>query len=809
MSATSCGCGGACGCCESPSPAAPLTVYNAPGLPSVGYRIGTYPSFREALIEQLAGELPLRALTTRDPSDYGIAVLDSWAYLADILTFYSERTINEAFLRTAKLRDSVVRLAGMVGYEPSPGLAATAPLAFTAEGGSFTLTAGARVQSSPAPGDTNPPAKFETLSDVLLTPGLSALPVSAVPEPASQLAAGSAGGPLSPGATVPAGIGIGTQVVAYSVAGGTLERKRVTAVGGGGVTASVSFAPPLAADADAVAVPIGATMHAFGYGGPATWVKVTGVSVTSGNPPSYTLTQESATVTLAASDTLMLDAVYPNVGPGDQVVVSSIADGFVALLDVTAAGTVSASLGTSEASVTQLTLSEQVGPFSDLHTLEITVLGSALPFWGYTISGQISDATVVGIIDPAQAPLNGQAIVLADASGVVQEASVVSSAASSTLPGGLEIQFTPGLSTPLDGATAVLYGNVVTASQGETVTGELLGSGDATIPGQIFPISKVPVTYVPQAGSPHGAQSTLVVWVGGVQWNEVPYLYGSGPDDRVYVVERADDGSYTVRFGDGVIGARLPSGAQVTADYRSGLGVAGNVGAGLLRLPLTRPTGLVSVFNPLAAGGGNDPETLDEARANAPSTVRTLERIVSLQDFADQALENALVAKASAAWTPLGAGFGVSMIVAGPAGATLGGDQLSELRADLDARRDANVQLQLQGYRPVAISITVRILASDPDLRAQDVANAVQAALLDAFSFAARSFGQPVRLSEVFVAAQNVSGVLGVEVERFTLADPLIFYLYWLTPDPVQQRIDLDPDQLATLSADDVTVVSS
>ncbi|MGH2926612.1 MAG: putative baseplate assembly protein, partial [Solirubrobacteraceae bacterium] len=191
MSACTCGCDGACGCCQSRLPAAPVVVSNPPGLPSVAYRIGTYPSFREALIEQLESELPLRSLTTRDPADYGIAVLDSWAYLADILTLYSERTVNEAFLRTAKLRDSVVRLAGMVGYEPSPGLAATAPLAFTAQGGVFTLAAGARVQSSPAPGDPNPPVKFETLADALLTPGLSALAVSAVPEPASQLAAGS------------------------------------------------------------------------------------------------------------------------------------------------------------------------------------------------------------------------------------------------------------------------------------------------------------------------------------------------------------------------------------------------------------------------------------------------------------------------------------------------------------------------------------------------------------------------------------------------------------------------------------------
>ena len=60
-----------------------------------------------------------------------------------------------------------------------------------------------------------------------------------------------------------------------------------------------------------------------------------------------------------------------------------------------------------------------------------------------------------------------------------------------------------------------------------------------------------------------------------MQWREVQSLYGYGPNDRVFVVELEDDGSAYVRFGDGVIGARLPTGAQVTADYRHGLGTGG------------------------------------------------------------------------------------------------------------------------------------------------------------------------------------------------------------------------------------------
>ena len=51
MSADPCG----CGCCTPASGAAPMPVSNLAGLPAVGYRIGTYPTFREALVSRLAG----------------------------------------------------------------------------------------------------------------------------------------------------------------------------------------------------------------------------------------------------------------------------------------------------------------------------------------------------------------------------------------------------------------------------------------------------------------------------------------------------------------------------------------------------------------------------------------------------------------------------------------------------------------------------------------------------------------------------------------------------------------------------------
>src|SRR6202035_4479462 len=107
------------------------------------YRIGVYGSFLERLLESIysvkvptgpkAGAQPLAALTTRATDDASIALLDTWAVIADVLTFYQERIANEGYLRTATERRSILELAREIGYELSPGVAASAYVQFTVE----------------------------------------------------------------------------------------------------------------------------------------------------------------------------------------------------------------------------------------------------------------------------------------------------------------------------------------------------------------------------------------------------------------------------------------------------------------------------------------------------------------------------------------------------------------------------------------------------------------------------------------------------------------------------------------------------
>ncbi|KRE82957.1 hypothetical protein ASG75_15580 [Rhodanobacter sp. Soil772] len=147
--ACACGCGAVAG--------TPLPLYNRPGLASLAYRVGAYADFRATMQADLSdAALPaLAGLRTREADDPAMALIDAWAVGADVLTFYQERIANEGYLRTATERRSVLELARLVDYRLRPGVAASIYLAYTVEKDSppVTISAGARAQSVPAPGE--------------------------------------------------------------------------------------------------------------------------------------------------------------------------------------------------------------------------------------------------------------------------------------------------------------------------------------------------------------------------------------------------------------------------------------------------------------------------------------------------------------------------------------------------------------------------------------------------------------------------------------------------------------------------------
>jgi Baseplate J-like protein len=131
-------------------------------------------------------------------------------------------------------------------------------------------------------------------------------------------------------------------------------------------------------------------------------------------------------------------------------------------------------------------------------------------------------------------------------------------------------------------------------------------------------------------------------------WQEIDDLLAAGPEvpapdpsappgmvpvpNPLVKVYEVDAEAGTVRFGDGLRGARPPGGARIRADYDFGVGRAGNVGAGAISTGPALPAGW-TVTNPVPTWGGADAESVDEGEKQIPRYLQHRDRLVSAEDF--------------------------------------------------------------------------------------------------------------------------------------------------------------------------------
>jgi hypothetical protein len=142
-----------------------------------------------------------------------------------------------------------------------------------------------------------------------------------------------------------------------------------------------------------------------------------------------------------------------------------------------------------------------------------------------------------------------------------------------------------------------------------------------------------------------------------VQWTQVDNLSEYGPQDFVYSLSYSGTDYVSVNFGNGISGAIPVYGDDIKAQYFVGGGLIGNVDSGtnfrVISVPVSSGVLLASIVNVTisndAAGyGGENPESNDSIRANAPSALRVSQRAVSLNDFKNFALTMSGVGKAAA-----------------------------------------------------------------------------------------------------------------------------------------------------------------
>ena len=701
----------------------PLPISNIPGLDAIDYRGGDYTSFRHALLLSSAGETQLVNWRPSAQGDLALQIVEWWAYLADILTLYDERIANESYLRTADLPESLNRLIRTLGYRPRPGIGAHGVVAALASGPRpATIPAGFQIQSKPGPGAQ--PQIFEARVEkaLALNDDVPADP----PGDGSLAPSGGQAGALLAGTVTSVKAGDELLVLARSWPG------------------SGGFALTKAASVE----------HRKGpHGDPETFIAFADNLSSLSDPQAadyrllaaplttrpYPFTADAGLVFTSTS--VHLDSVVRGIAPGSPVLFEGAGTSptLVAPTSVTetvwyANGSSSNPGGQPASPTVPIPIPHTVLGFASISNASTwdSGKGSAVIHHSWrevrTMIARPASG-LAGVSETTLTPAGSAAFPLADGTEVLLADGGGNGATGTVEQGGSSTQISiqgladsdgdaPTLSTPL----RVLF-DAVPVSRGATVANEVLGSGDAASADQEFTLRKSPLTYL-QSGA--GYASTLQVWVDGVEWTEAPSFYGQAKNARIFVTREDDQGVTYVMFGDGVEGARLPSGSgNVVATYRYGSGAQAPA-AGTLNVVVKPLPGLKKIVDPLAVGGGADPDPPDQIRRYAPGSVLTFGRAISVDDYEVIAAQAPGVARARAYWSwDAGLQRALPTVYVGDDGAAL-----QAARDALAGSDDPNRSLAVKAATPVDLLVWFSV-EQDPAHIWDNVKAGVQAALAD------------------------------------------------------------------------------
>lgn len=740
----------------------------AAGLDSLPRQTRTFSRVRRALLVGVrsADKTALSRWEARGTRDLGILWLEMWAYVADVLDFYDERIANETYIRTAQRRTSLRRLIELLGYIQAPGVAGSVVLGALADGRvPVVLPAGTAFRSD-AFGEEAPQI-FELDEPVRIEPAknewrVGPLKNGTLPQATPTVAADPQAGLTSPrGRTKflpfePGSLGVGADsYISIGFSSGIPMVDRI-----------VGVKPFEGADSRS-------------------YLEVElnrGIQLAQTAPERLSVKTPTSTAGVSAISSdrmrLSLDGLYPRIKQGDYVLITnSQSASSLSLVQVSAVATTTRVIEDSQnpqasprilakTPVTQLILLSMIGgaPSSLSVHFDWVRAGTLAAVRSIDIApSELSGLRRVPLDGVLEVPSTGRQI---EGEFLIQGSNERGTHGSGSVQidgarrGAFGLQSTASSTGPSNFlAPLQIFGNVIHASRGESVHREILGSGNPRDAHQRFTLRKKPLTYLPAPELERGIRSTLEVRVDGILWTEVRSFYGSGSEDTVYTV-RHDDAQETILvFGDGVRGARLPSGVDnVVASYRFGSGAKAPP-AGAVTQIARSVLGLRGVRSPVAGRPGRDPDSPEILRTTAPRSLLLLGRAVSVADFEALTSQVLGVVRASAefAWLPEEQASGVSVRY-------VGGVSESEVLARLRSMAEPTLHIEVRRAQPLLRRLSLSILVA-PRRDVEQVRRAVQEELRKAYgvlSIEVAPIGGQLWVSRIFEAVQRVPGVVAV-----------------------------------------------
>lgn len=267
-----------------------------------------------------------------------------------------------------------------------------------------------------------------------------------------------------------------------------------------------------------------------------------------------------------------------------------------------------------------------------------------------------------------------------------------------------------------------------------------------------------------------------------IEYEIIESWLDASSSDRACVLYTDSEGNVTIEFGNDIQGRKLVSGNIPKAEYRLGGGLEGNVGANTI-VNVDTPA-LIHIYedflnkvtatcsNPIQATGGDDQESIEEAKIKGPQSLKTLYRAVNKNDFKIIAESIDGVAKAAVLEQSISnsCGFcGVTLSIYPSGGGEIPDALRQRIEEEFNEKSLICTKVSIADAEEVEISIIGDVYGYVN--YSEDTVEDNLLTVIDEYfdqSLTTSDFNQPVYLSDIMAALDNTSGVDHVDLSELT-----------------------------------------
>jgi len=666
--------------------ALPIKIYNRPGLDRIRYRIGKYSQFRQYIMEKLDKSEALNGWTHRSSEDPALALLEGACVLGDILTFYQELYANEAFIRTAREKESIADLIRLLGYQISPGLGGTSTFLLEVKGNKpVTLPANLPIKAELE--GMEQPVIFETMEEFICYPSLNKFHFYAptINEKISQdtrefyidnAEAGWGDKDKEPELKAGDKILIGdlnntdpTEIKNSEI----IIIDSVRQVVGRTVFTIKGRLKPENQSYFVIGYILKEVYRHFGYDSP----PEDGVPLleeignATGDKKEFPLDFEVQD--LAIGSTIIVNGFFTptpiivtfrQAHDGDEghwlTLIRNVNN---IRLDNYKYPKNSTSVPILSGATSIICLNNEIKS-NDISSDQISCYDIRLIQFHETSGRRLtiksmwktpnekgSKFNLYGLDSNIVDKLKGRNLTIVSNKKEPTTITNVTVININRSPNSLQVEIDKELDYtdfPLENPTLEVFGNPVLANQGESQS-EVLDAGDGRKEFQTFSLSKSPLTHFNSPKDTPPEVPELKVYVNNQLWKRVSSFFDKKPEDQIYIVRQDGTEKSWIQFGDGKTGSRLPSGIDnVLAKYRTGIGASGKLKSETKIKALEKSDQIENINLYEQVYGGTKSENEMKAKEAGPSKIMSLGRLVSLNDYEFEALSVSGVIKASA-----------------------------------------------------------------------------------------------------------------------------------------------------------------